>query len=405
MTGIFNQIYGVMQNFFVSLQIKDIFDMLVVFLLSYLILVLLRRTKSYFILDGIILFFAIFLVAKFFNFYLTGLVFQYFFTFFIVIFVVIFQKELRSFFEWISVRGRLRKSIRQNKTTFESMIDVVAKSVEYLSRNKIGALIVFPGKQPIDRLLEGGNILNGKISFPLILSIFDPTSPGHDGAVLIEGDRLKKFSLHLPLAEHIEKLNNVGTRHRSALGLAERSDALVVVVSEERGSISIAHLGNLKVLSGVGELVMELEKFFKYESMISVKKPWYRFFTEHILEKVLAILFTFFLWFTFVFQLGHINQEVSVPIEFRFLPKELVVDEVSPQDVLLTLSGRSSDFNLLKIGQEEIKVIVDTTGMPEGWNKVKLEEDAIQMPNKSISILDFSPKTIRFHITKTIETK
>ncbi|KKU52686.1 MAG: TIGR00159 family protein [Candidatus Sungbacteria bacterium RIFCSPLOWO2_02_FULL_47_9] len=387
-------VYTFFQNMTGSFQLADLFDILVVTLLIYIVLLLLKRTHSYFILGGIATLFFVYLIARLFNLYLTGLLFQSFFTFFIIIIVIVFQKELRNFFEWISILGRL--SGKRPKTMPERIRDIITKSTEYFSARRIGALIVFQGRQPLERLLDGGVGLDGKISAQLLLSIFDPATPGHDGAVIINADRVKKFAVHLPLSERF-KGGELGTRHRSAVGLSERSDAFVIVVSEERGTISLARFGALTVLDGTEELEQKLEEFFKEISLISEGKPWYSWVTSNFREKVLALGFAFFLWFLFVFQLGDISREYDIPIEFRFLAKEYVIDQVEPKEIMLALSGRTPNFQLLD--PENLKVMIDASQYSEGWQKIKIEENIISYPS-SLNVVQFSPKTIKFHIKK-----
>lgn len=397
MNNLFSGIITALQNVPPAFGWTDALDVLVVGFFIYLLFALLKRTRSFFILDGIVLLALVYAGARFLNFHLAGFLFQYFFTFFIVILVVIFQKELRSFFEWISVSGRLRRRAGGTRTAVDIVHDTVAKAVDYLAKHKVGALIVFPGSQPVDRLLEGGIVLGGKVSVPLLLSIFDSSSPGHDGAVLIEGDRIKRFSTHLPLAENVEGLGNIGTRHRSALGLAERCDALIVVVSEERGTISVAHMGKLRVLEGIGEFEKELRRFLETGSKLTTRSRWYGYITENWKEKALAVAFALFLWFVLVFQPGNINRDIEIPVEFRFLPREYVVDDVIPRTVTISLSGRNSDFNMLN--PDTVKIVIDSSDLREGWERVKLTDDLVQHP-QSLQITKMVPRSIQLHVKR-----
>ena len=111
------------------------------------------------------------------------------------------------------------------------------------NREKQVMELIAEGKDPIARHVMGGIELGGKISEPILKSIFDPHSPGHDGAVIVEHDQISLFAAHLPLSKDFQQLANVGTRHSAALGLAELSDALCIAVSEERGTISVARAG------------------------------------------------------------------------------------------------------------------------------------------------------------------
>ena len=145
----------------------------------------------------------------------------------------------------------------------ELIIGHIVRAIEQLIKNRAGALIVLPADQPIDRFTEGGVILNGRLPTPLLLSIFDPSSPGHDGAIVVEGDRVKKFGVHLPLAEKYQMYGNIGTRHRAGLGISEVSDAFTIIVSEERGTITIAHMGELKTLKNIKDLRAMLAEFVR----------------------------------------------------------------------------------------------------------------------------------------------
>ncbi len=379
-----------------SLQPKDFIDVLIVAFLIYAILLLLKRTHASFILAGILVFVVVYLAARFFNFYLTGIMLQAFFTSFIVILVIIFQKELRNFFEWISVSGR---AALKRKSLTEVSENEIVQAAEYLAHHKIGALMVLAGKQPIDRFVESGINLDGEISVPLILSILDPTSPGHDGALIIEGNKIKKFSAHLPLATRFKKIGNLGTRHRAALGLAQSSDAFVIVVSEERGVISVAHQGNLRELVGAGDLKTALDRFVK-EKILPSTAPWWRNLLFHNLrEKIIAVVLAALLWFIFASPSGILSREFEVPIEVRFQPLGLIV-ETNPKAVNITLSGRIQNFELLNPGG--LKVLIDASEFREGTQKIKMEEKLISRPG-AFSVTAFSPKTIQITAKKSAE--
>src|SRR5699024_8867990 len=123
--------------------------------------------------------------------------------------------------------------------------DIIAEAASKMADEKTGALIVIRGNDQWDRHIHGGIKLEGEISLPFLLSIFNPESPGHDGAVLLEDHEITRFGVHLPLSTNLNRQLTSGTRHAAALGMSEHCDALVVVVSEERGVISVAQAGHL----------------------------------------------------------------------------------------------------------------------------------------------------------------
>lgn len=382
-----------------ALTVKSVVDFFIVALLIYLVLVLFKRTGSYFMLEGLLFLLLLYFFAQYLNLYLTSLLFGYFFTFFIIIFVVIFQKELRSFFEWLPAigRGNLR-DLRGGKAGMQSFVETIKSSVDFFSKNKIGAILVFPGLQPIGRFLEKGEALNGDVSTPLLLSIFDTSSPGHDGAVIFRGNKILKFGVHLPLAEHkAEMLRHTGTRHRAALGLAEVSDAFVVVVSEERGTISVAYQGGIEPVTNIEVLALMLQKFLNKQSPEKKISIGREMLFSYVPEKASALIVTSVLWFIFVVQTGTVSKIISVPIEFRSLESGAIVQNVLPAMVNIELSGKNSDFNILNPG--DVRVIVDASQSVDGVNRTTLSSKNVRTSGV-FSVNGISPTSVRFSIQK-----
>lgn len=251
-----------MQGYFTIHNLVNAIDVATTAVIIYAILVLLRKTRSIFIFRGIAALVFVYIVATFFGFKLTSFLFQTFFSFFVIILVILFQRELRRFFENFSIIDLLNPfaELEGEIPIKKSSLEILTNSVRYLAKKKIGALIVLTGRQQIDRFLDGGYAVDGIVSEPLILSLFDPRTPGHDGAVILETNLIKKFGVHLPLSEDYKKFGNLGTRHTAGLGLSERSDALIIIVSEERGTITVAKQGNMKVVN-LDELSHEITSF------------------------------------------------------------------------------------------------------------------------------------------------
>jgi diadenylate cyclase len=159
---------------------------------------------------------------------------------------VVFQPELRRALEQIG-RGRFfRKTVVLDEEEVEHMLSALVSSAMAMSRNKIGALIVFERETGLDDYIETGIQIDALVSHELFMNIFIPNTPLHDGAVIIRGNRIKAAGCLLPLTEARNLSKELGTRHRAAIGLSEQSDALVLVVSEETGTISLARSGVLQ---------------------------------------------------------------------------------------------------------------------------------------------------------------
>jgi diadenylate cyclase len=381
----------------VTFDWKDALDIIIVAFLFYTFLLLLRRTHSRFIVNGISILLVLYAIARFLNLYLTSILFQAFFAVAAVIIAVVFQRELRSFFEWIYIWGRLSRA--QQESLPDRVADQIVDALTQLAKRQIGALIVLPGRQVIDGLVQGGVALDGQVSTPLLLSLFDPSSPGHDGAVIVEADRIRRFSVHLPLADRFEQYATFGTRHRAALGLAERSDALVVVVSEERGTISVAHGGELRTLAQSEGLKENISSILKERFQQDQGHPWHWLVTHNMRDKALTILLTLLFWAIFVGSQGSgvITRSYEVPIEFQFLPQGATISEVSHETIAVTLSGRNQDFNLLE--PEALRVVIRLPGGVEGSQRIRIEESMISRPS-SVSVVKFAPRYLEFTVRK-----
>lgn len=162
---------------------------------------------------------------------------------FAVFMFVLYQPELRrTFAPGFSKRSRFS---RLGAKTSSEEIDSILSSCQHLVENKRGALIVFPRRVPIKNIIDSGTKINADISSSLITTVFDHDNALHDGAMIIQGSKIIAAGCYLPLSGQLDIKESFGTRHRAALGMAEESDAVVIVVSEETGAVSLAYNGNL----------------------------------------------------------------------------------------------------------------------------------------------------------------
>lgn len=375
-----------------SIGARDIFDIIIVATCIYLVLIFIKQTKSNFIFSAIVVLFGINFISQEFDLALTRQIFEPLLTFFIAIFVVVFQPEIRKFFKWFSA-GR--------KTTFakalslpEENSQVIVKSVFDMAKQRIGAIIVLPGQYPLDDLIEGGFPLDGQISRPLILSIFDPTSPGHDGAMLIEGSRIKMFGLHLPLAREFTEYSRVGTRHRATAGITEKTDALAIVVSEERGEVSISQNGKLTKIATPEELANIIHKFTDDENDSSNKSKGllHYFIVKNSITKVTALILSVVFWFTLVYTVGVVKNTYSIPVEFKYLKSDMTISADSKSTVKITVMGSNKDVANLK--QEDVHIIIDASKFEAGENNVTFNKDNIKLPSY-IELDSFTPKALQ----------
>ncbi|MBI4125061.1 MAG: DNA integrity scanning protein DisA nucleotide-binding domain protein, partial [Deltaproteobacteria bacterium] len=338
----------------------DLVDVTVMTFLVYTVLVWFKKTRAAAVLIGILIIAGFYLVARQFNLFLTASVFQAFFAVILVAVVVIFQEELRYFFERVAVVGFKSRFDRKKKSALEaSESSILVRTLFDLAKEKIGALVVLRGKDMILRHLDGGESLGGKFSESLLKSLFDPSSPGHDGAVIIENGTVNQFSAHLPLSKNFRMIGKHGTRHAAALGLSELSDALCLVVSEEKGSVSAARHGALHTLGNPEELDRLLERFYREIHPPPEPKGWKDFFEKNLKEKVIAFGIAGFLWFMHVYGSKIVYRTFTIPVETPELPEQLTIAVLDPKEVAVTFSGPRRSFYF--IPKERIHLL------PKGW--------------------------------------
>jgi uncharacterized protein (TIGR00159 family) len=366
--------------------LADFFDIALISVLIYIVFIWFEAAASRFVLLGILILGVIYFVVRFFNMYLSAVVLQAFFAILLIAMVVIFQEELRRFFERLSVWGAL--SSRGKTFSKYPEIETITYALSELARKKKGALVIIRGLDPLERHLTGGYDLDGRLSEALLMSIFDPSSPGHDGAAIIKQGRMSKFGCHLPLSGALKKIGTLGTRHSAALGLAERSDALSIAVSEERGTISLARDENLIELSDASELTEELERFYAEKFPTPGRKTWRQWIGENSWEKGLAVMLSCILWFVFVFQTGTLRRDFVVPIEYKNLASDWVIEESQRKKATVTLLGRARAFDLLD--ENTLNVTIDMSEIKEGKQEVMLSTDLVRRPS-SLSVVALTP--------------
>ena len=231
-----------------SIRAVDVLDILLVAFVFYYIFQFMRKRRAGKLLVGVVLLIVLLLISevakmKALNFILTNV-----FSVGILSLIVVFQPELRSFLEKVggttfhNFKGKLDKN---QDAALRSVVNEVCIAADYFSKTRTGALIVFERETKLGDQAKTGTVVNADVSSYLLENIFFNKSPLHDGAVIISDGRLHAAGCLLPLSANENLIRELGTRHRAGIGMSENSDAIVVVVSEETGTISMAHEGTL----------------------------------------------------------------------------------------------------------------------------------------------------------------
>jgi diadenylate cyclase len=371
--------------------IPDVLDVLVVAVILYGILLWLKQRRSRAVVVGCAVVAGLYVCARVFGMYLTLSFFHAGLTAILVSLVVIFQDDLRRVFERFTHAPAF---VRNEQMAPEATtLDLIVEAISTLAKNKIGALVVFEGREPWDRHTRGGIPLNGQISLPLLCSIFHPASPGHDGAVVVSRDRVKAFAVHLPLSANFIEIGQAGTRHTAALGLAERSDALIIVVSEERGTISVAEAGKLEQSTSSDDLKRRLARYYQRQLAapgVVKRRDW----LQNLPLKLVALALASLLWLSVAYRVETIQRTFAVPIEYRNLPSELGLDDPRPTEAQVTLSGAERVFDF---DPQTLVVSLDMSAARPGWQELVLTPASIEKP-VGLTVQEIEPRVIRLRV-------
>jgi diadenylate cyclase len=229
-------------NFIEDLTWKDGLEILILWAAIYWLWVFFRGTRGAKVLTGLaVLFLVLSVLSEFFDLKVIGTLLQYISTFIVVAVVVIFQPELRRALAALG-SNRLFAAATSTRETSELLTDIAFD----LSNHQLGALIAIERDTNIESFGESGVPIDCQLSRELAVTIFFPKTPLHDGGIIIRGDRIIAAACVFPVSQRVDLDRTLGTRHRAALGLSEESDAVVIVVSEETGMVSICHRGRIE---------------------------------------------------------------------------------------------------------------------------------------------------------------
>ena len=269
-------------KFIQLIRITDIIDVIIVAVLIYQLLKMLRETRAIQVVKGIAIVFVIMQISAWMNFTTISYLLRNIMQVGLFSIVVIFQPELRSLLERMG-RAKVGKLMEFSSNTpeenvAEEITDELVNAVVNMSSTKTGALIVIERETKLGDIVKSGTVINAQISAALLENIFVPNTPLHDGAVVIREDKIYTAGCLLPLTSNTNLPHELGTRHRAAIGMSEASDAMVIVVSEETGKISLAVNGNLTRNLNGQTLKNAVIRAFKpkksQERKISFPKGW-----------------------------------------------------------------------------------------------------------------------------------
>ncbi len=268
-------------------RIRDAFDIAIVAFLIYHLILLVKETRAGQLIKGVFSILLLYMIAWGAELYTLRTIMEYVIRYGVIVLLILFQPELRKVLEQVgrsslsnlTVFAPNMSASEYERSQMIKTINAICDSCAILSKEKIGALIVMEKETKIGDIISTGTIIDSQASADLIKNVFFPNSPLHDGALVIRNSRLYAAGCFLPLSDNYEISRSLGTRHRAALGISEVSDAVVVVVSEETGNITVAKSGKLNIGVTVNTLSTILYREFvtdEKDNTTERKKKFFR---------------------------------------------------------------------------------------------------------------------------------
>ncbi len=262
---------GQLRGIFMTIGPLDVLDILLVAIIFYKMYEMLEDTRAITIVKGLIVLMVLTMAANLMELHAIYWMLQKFVTLLFVALPIVFQPELRRALEHLGQGRFFGKSVFLNDEQARSLVKELESAVFRLSKQKIGALIVLEREMGLNDICASGIQIDGLVTADFLMNVFIPNTPLHDGAIVIRGKRLIAAGCLLPLTDNHSLSSELGTRHRAAIGLSEQCDALVVVVSEETGIVSVCEEGRIVRSLDPEQLCSYLRPIFKQES-VSIKE-------------------------------------------------------------------------------------------------------------------------------------
>ena len=353
---------------------QDIADILIMSFLVYQLYSWFKNTRALQVVIGLGFLGVLYVVTKNLGLFMTSWILQELGTVLFILLIVIFQGEIRQALYRFSL---LRNLFGRQGNGLQLDLMEISATIFALAKEKTGALIVFQRKEALDDYLLHGIQLDSLYSSQLLISIFKDGTPLHDGAVLIRDGRVALASCHLPLSNNADIPQYYGTRHRAGLGITERSDAAVVIVSEERGEVSLALAGDLHTIESPEQLHERLNSLLAPPSQESGKITLKQRLFSNLWPKLATVLLVLVCWMLItVRQAGIIT--VTAPIKFHNLPDDLALTKVVPEEVEVQLKVFSNLVPSPK--QMDIVADLDLSKIREGASNLAIRNDDFKLP-------------------------
>jgi diadenylate cyclase len=377
-----------------DLRFRDVVDISVITIITYHLYLWFWRTRAFKALVGLLMLGMVYTVARSWGLFLTTWVFQILWQVLVLLIIILFQSEIRQVLERVNPFQMVGLKPFSKSTDW---LPGFIKAIFSLAKRFIGALIIIERTDMADEWITEGIQLDGEPTPELLRSVFHKESPLHDGAVLIQRGRVTKVACYLPLSSAEGLPHRWGTRHRAALGLSEHCDACIVVVSEERGEVSIALKGRMVQVNSPEHFAEFLSKVITAPGFASV--TWKEKIRLALIRrwpvKLGTIILVGIIWLLLA---GQQNYQVTlrVPLKIENIPSTVeIVAPVNPQ-IRVTVEGLRKDVSALN--SSNVSAVVDVSEAKIGKRVFHITGDEISLPSRSGTVVAVQPSQIEFKI-------
>jgi diadenylate cyclase len=379
-----------------NIGLPDILDILFISIVAYQLYIWFWGTKAFKALIGIIVLSGVFIIAKSWGLFLTTWVFQILWQVFVILLIILFQKEIRQMLERFNPLKNI--GFKQDGVT-DDWITAFSDWAFDAANKKIGAVIIFERRDLVFDLITKGISMESDPLPEILNSIFYKESPLHDGAILISNGKILKTSCYLPLSSKEDLPQEWGTRHRASLGLTEQSDAWVMIISEERGEVSFAIDQEIKKVKNQTELSQLLQKeMFKFQlPEKDFKKKIKSWITTRYQVKLSVSAMVFIFWLVLAGQ-QNFEKRIDLPLTLRNIPPQFVVAQPIDPKISITLRGLRKDVSLLN--NDNINSYIDLFSAHLGASFYTINVGNLTLPNDRVHVVKISPSKFEFLFEK-----
>lgn len=380
-------------NFIPAPTWRDLADILFLTLVAYQLYEWFRETRALRVLIGLVALGGIYSVAKLWGLFLTTWVFQILWQVLLILLLILFQSEIRQVLEKVSPLRYLRSRQRALRGSFTKNL---AQVLFDLAAENTGALVVLTRDDNPSEIIHAGQKIMALPEPLLIKSIFNHHAPAHDGAVIISQEHLTHMGCILPLSEREDLPDQYGTRHRAALGLSELTDAVCLVVSEERSEVVSVVGGKIVLWESPERLQEKLNEWLggPQINVPSISQFLGDFFVHNWKPKLTALALVSIAWL-FLASQQEIKITFSAPVRFENAAPELLGGQDAMKTVDLTVSGRPRQINEVK--PEAVRVRVNLKGLAAGRHPIRLSGKNIDLPF-GVKVEQITPPVIEVNL-------